>query len=208
VLQQTQRAFHQDLGISTPLYPQGYGECTEVQTACRAAPDGNSPQYDNLEAPQAVVDLVVHYARNLAVPPRRDIDDADVIAGEVIFHALGCSNCHVPHFTTASEGVPAALSRQAIAPYTDLLLHDMGEALADARADGLATGREWRTAPLWGLGLTASVSGHTQLLHDGRARTVLEAVLWHGGEAQAARDRVVQLSKPERTQLLRFLESL
>ncbi|MGL5008803.1 MAG: di-heme oxidoredictase family protein, partial [Paracoccaceae bacterium] len=97
---------------------------------------------------------------------------------------------------------------QLIWPYTDLLLHDMGEGLADNRPEGRATGREWRTPPLWGIGLTAQVSGQTEFLHDGRARSLLEAILWHGGEAQAARDAVVAMPAADREALVAFLESL
>ncbi|MBU0644040.1 MAG: thiol oxidoreductase, partial [Alphaproteobacteria bacterium] len=118
--------------------------------------------------------------------------------------------CHVPKFVTHRlEGATAApQSFQLIWPYSDLLLHDMGPDLADNRPEGRATGREWRTPPLWGIGLTAQVSGVTSYLHDGRARSLLEAVLWHGGEAQAARDAVSLMSKSDRAALIRFLESL
>ncbi len=148
------------------------------------------------------------YARNLAVPARRDWDDAEVLAGKRVFHETGCASCHTPkHVTHRLQDRPEQ-SFQLIWPYTDLLLHDMGEGLADHRPEGRATGLEWRTPPLWGLGLTKTVSGHSQLLHDGRARTPLEAILWHGGEAQAGRDAVVALPPGDRAALLRFLDSL
>ncbi len=206
--EQSQDAFHSDLGMSVPLHPSGSGECTESQTACREAPNGNSPQYDNLEAESRVTDLVVFYASNLAVPKRRSHDSEAVLAGKQIFYNLGCIACHTPKYRTLSEGVAVEQSDQLIWPYTDLLLHDMGEGLADNRPEGLANGREWRTAPLWGIGLTPQVNGHSYYLHDGRARNLLEAILWHGGEAQAARDAVVSLQKTEREYLLRFIESL
>lgn len=206
--EQSQDAFAGDIGISVPRHPDGAGDCTAAQHACRQAPDGNSPQYDNLEAPRQVTELVAHYSRHLAVPARRDPDHPDVLAGERLFHRIGCSACHRPTFVTDPQAADPALAGQAIAPYTDLLLHDMGEGLADHRPEGEANGREWRTAPLWGIGLTPVVSGHSYYLHDGRARSLLEAILWHGGEAQAARDRVTLLSTAERKQLIRFVETL
>ena len=205
--EQSQAAFIHDLGLSVPLYPRGWGDCTERQSACRAAPDGNSPQFENLEAPRQVSDLVAHYARHLAVPARRDVDDPQVLAGERLFHDSGCAACHTPSLTTRGDA-DLALAAQTIHPYSDLLLHDMGEGLADGRPEGAANGREWRTAPLWGIGLTQVVNPDASFLHDGRARTLLEAILWHGGEAQAARDAVVGMSRAQRRALLRFLESL
>jgi CxxC motif-containing protein (DUF1111 family) len=196
------------MGISVPLHPTGSGECTQRQEACLQAPDGNSPQFDDLEAGREVTDLVVFYARNLAVPARRDHDDPQVLAGKRIFYEIGCTQCHTPKYLTRTDTEVPEQSHQLIWPYTDLLLHDMGEGLADHRPEGEATGREWRTPPLWGLGLTRVVNGHSQYLHDGRARSLLEAILWHGGESQEHRDAVVALSKPERDQLIRFVESL
>lgn len=209
VMEQSLGAFAGDIGISTPLHPAGSGECTEQQKDCMDAPNGNSPEYDNLEADKKVSDLVVFYAKNLAVPARRNFDAPDVLAGKKLFYESGCISCHTPKYVTRSDGdVAPEQKRQLIWPYTDLLLHDMGEGLADNRPEGIADGREWRTAPLWGIGLTPTVNGHSYYLHDGRARNLLEAVLWHGGEAQAARDRVVAMSPNERSALLRFVESL
>ena len=208
VNEQSQGAFAGDIGISGPLNPAGWGECTAAQAACRAAPNGNSPQYDHLEAGRQVTELVVFYARNLAVPARRQPDDPTVLAGKRVFYTLGCTGCHTPSYRTRKDGVAPEQADQLIWPYTDLLLHDMGEGLADHRPEGVANGREWRTAPLWGIGLTPVVNGHSQYLHDGRARSLLEAVLWHGGEAQPQRDAVVGLSAADRAALLRFLESL
>ncbi len=140
---------------------------------------------------------------------RRGADKPEVLARQgACSSAIGCAGCHTPSHTTGIvEGQPQ-LSNQRIWPYTDLLLHDMGEGLADNRPEGVADGREWRTAPLWGIGLTQTVSGHTFFLHDGRARNVEEAILWHGGEAQAARDAYAALSKEEREALLAFVNSL
>ena len=155
-----------------------------------------------------MLDLVTFYSRNLAVPARRDLGDPQVLRGKRVFYEAGCAGCHQPKFVTERLADRPEQSFQLIWPYTDLLLHDMGEGLADHRPEGAASGREWRTAPLWGIGLTETVTGQASFLHDGRARTLLEAVLWHGGEAQAARDRVVALPKAEREALIRFLESL
>jgi CxxC motif-containing protein (DUF1111 family) len=205
---QNQIAFSADIGISTRLHPAPWGDCTERQAACRTGPHGDDAKYDRLEAPGVVTDLVLLYSRHIAPPSRRDADDAQVLAGKRVFHRAGCAQCHVPSFLTAADGGEAELRDQLVWPYSDLLLHDMGDGLADGRPEGEANGREWRTAPLWGVGLTGMVSGHTNLLHDGRARGFLEAILWHGGEAEAARERVRRLAKPDRDTLLKFLESL
>ena len=138
----------------------------------------------------------------------RDIDDPQVLRGKQVFHDSGCASCHRPKFVTARLEDRPEHSFQLIWPHTDLLLHDMGEGLADHRPEGRATGREWKTPPLWGIGLTERISGHTTFLHDGRARSLLEAILWHGGEAQAARDAVVSLAPAARADLIRYLESL
>ena len=208
VSEQSAAAFAGDIGISTPLFPAGAGDCTPAQTACIEAPDGGDAIHGGLEADAEAMRLVTFYARNLAVPARRDWDDPQVLHGKRVFHETGCAACHRPKFVTARLADRPEQSFQLIWPYTDLLLHDMGEGLADHRPEARATGREWRTQPLWGVGLTATVSGHTFFLHDGRARSLLEAVLWHGGEAEAARDRVVEMPRDDRAALIRFLESL
>ena len=208
VREQTARAFANDIGISSPGAPDPWGDCTVRQPACRAMPSGVQPPLGDTEAPDPVLDLVVFYASNLAVPARRDVDDAEVLHGKALFHGAGCASCHTPKFVTRRDAAGPEHRFQLIWPYTDLLLHDMGEGLADNRPVGNASGREWRTAPLWGIGLTGTVSGHTFLLHDGRARSLLEAVLWHGGEAAAARDAVAAMAPAERAALLRFLGSL
>ncbi|MEO3475758.1 di-heme oxidoredictase family protein [Roseomonas sp. CAU 1739] len=195
-------AFRADMGLSTTLHPEGFGECTAAQVTCRGAPTGGEPEVD-----PRLFDLTVFYARNLGVPART-APSPQVLRGRTIFRETGCSSCHRPSFTTGQVPGRPEHSAQRIWPYTDMLLHDMGDGLADDRAEGAATGREWRTPPLWGLGFTRVVSGHTQLLHDGRARNALEAILWHGGEAQAARNRVVGLPPADRAALLAFLDSL
>lgn len=201
-------AFLGDIGISSPDRPDAWGDCTEVQSACRGALHGVQPELGETEAPDPVLDLVTFYSRNLAVPQRRDVDDPQVLRGKRLFYDIGCAACHTPKFVTRRDAPQKGHDFQLIWPYSDFLLHDMGEGLADGRPVGDASGREWRTAPLWGLGLTETVSGHTLFLHDGRARNLLEAILWHGGEAQAARDAVAGMPPADRADLLRFLESL
>ena len=199
-------AFAADMGLSTRLHPGGYGECTPAQTVCRSAPDGSDAP-EEVEVPDRLLDLVVFYARNLAVPTRGP-ENPQTDHGRALFRDAGCAACHRPSFVTGQPPDRPEHASQRIWPYTDLLLHDMGEGLADHRPEGAATGVEWRTPPLWGIGRTKTVSGHTQLLHDGRARTLLEAILWHGGEASRARDVVARMSPADRAALLAFLESL
>ena len=152
--------------------------------------------------------LVAFYSRNLAVPARRNPADPQILAGKALFHAAGCAACHQPNFVTGPSDDQPHLGGQLIWPYTDLLLHDMGEGLADNRPEGLADGREWRTAPLWGIGLTQIVTGQASYLHDGRARSVEEAIMWHDGEAKAARDRFAALPEADRERLIAFVNSL
>jgi len=208
VADQSASAFAGDMGLSTPLATKPSGDCTSAQPACLNAPNGSSERDGGLEVGPKLFEHVVFYAQNLAVPPRRNFGDPAVARGKALFHALGCQGCHTPSFTTGEVKDQPHLSNQRIWPYTDLLVHDMGEGLADNRPEGLADGREWRTAPLWGIGLTQLVNGHTLFLHDGRARNAEEAILWHGGEAQAARDGYAALSREDREALLRFVESL
>ena len=207
VMEQSAAAFAGDIGISSPLYPAPYGDCTELQANCIEAPHGDNDAR-GFEIDAIGMDLVAFYSRNLGVPARRDTDDPEVLRGKEVFLASGCASCHTPAYVTHRMPDRPEQSFQLIWPYTDLLLHDMGEGLADNRPEARATGREWRTPPLWGIGLTQRVSGHTQFLHDGRARSLLEAILWHGGEAQAARDTVVSMPKADRDALIRFLGSL
>lgn len=208
VLQQTIHAINGDIGISTPGMPLAAGDCTPRQPTCLAAPDGNSALHDGLEASAEVLQLIAFYSRNLAVPARRAVDDPQVLAGKRVFYESGCIACHRPKYVTRRDSLGTEQSFQLIWPYSDLLLHDMGEGLADGRPEALASGREWRTAPLWGIGLTETVNGHTRFLHDGRAGNLLEAVLWHGGEAEAAKQKVMALPGAQREALLAFLRSL
>lgn len=207
VREQSAGAFAGDIGISSPLFPTPWGECTEAQKDCRSAQHGDGDdRIDEIDAEG--LDLVTFYSRNLAVPARRNVDDPEVLKGKEIFYTTGCTSCHTPAYVTHRLEDQPEQSFQLIWPYTDMLLHDMGEGLADHRPEARADGYEWRTPPLWGIGLTERVSGHTYFLHDGRARNLLEAILWHGGEAQAARDKVIELHKTDREALISFLESL
>ncbi|MBI6855706.1 c-type cytochrome [Pseudomonas cichorii] len=203
--QQNAHAFSGDMGLTTRLKP--VDDCTQAQTDCRDAPNGNGPDGEP-EVSDNILRLVEFYTRNLAVPARRNVDDPQVLAGKNLFFKAGCQQCHTPQFTTRADAAEPELANQVIRPYSDLLLHDMGEGLADNRTEFQANGREWRTPPLWGLGLTQTVNGHTQFLHDGRARNVMEAILWHGGEAQAAQRQVLAFDADQRAALLAFLNSL
>ena len=207
IMQQSAEAFAGDIGISSPLFPSGAGECTTAQAQCQDAIHGDQDARGT-EIDTEGMDLVTFYSRNLAVPARRGVDDPQVLRGKEVFYSTGCTSCHTPSFVTHRLKDQPAQSFQLIWPYTDMLLHDMGPALADNRPEARATGQEWRTPPLWGIGLTKQVSGHTFFLHDGRARSLLEAVLWHGGEAQSQRDAVVEMTTADRDALIAFLESL
>ncbi|WP_096171687.1 di-heme oxidoredictase family protein [Cohaesibacter sp. ES.047] len=207
VKHQSAGAFAGDIGISNSLNPFPWGECTEAQTDCRLAPHGDGDERE-FEIDDTGLDLVAFYSRNLAVPARRDVGDPEVLKGKELFYDIGCVACHKPNYVTHRLKDQPAQSFQLIWPYSDLLLHDMGEGLADNRPEARASGTEWRTAPLWGVGMTKQVSGHTYFLHDGRARSLLEAVLWHGGEAETHKQSVVALDPEDRAALIRFLESL
>jgi CxxC motif-containing protein (DUF1111 family) len=160
------------------------------------------------ELTDAQLTAVTTYIETLAVPARRGVTSTAVVRGEQLFRADGCSTCHTQTMTTGTVSGAPEVSGQRIHAYTDLLLHDMGPALADNRPDYLATGTEWRTPPLWGIGLTPVVNAHTNFLHDGRARSLLEAVMWHGGQATAAREKMRQASPDDRNALIAFLNSL
>ena len=205
---QSAEAFNGDIGISTPDVPMNYGDCTKPQSKCFEMASGEQAKLGISEAPDPVMELVTFYSKNLAVPPRRDVANTDVLRGKELFHVSGCTACHQPNFVTRRDADDPAQAFQLIWPYSDFLLHDMGEGLADGQQVGLASGTEWRTPPLWGIGLTRAVSGHTFFLHDGRARNLEEAVLWHNGEAKSSKLAYMQLMKSDRTKMLRFLESL
>ncbi|WP_367988780.1 di-heme oxidoredictase family protein [Vibrio sp. NTOU-M3] len=201
LMQQNAAAFNGDVGLTSRLFPNE--NCTAKQSICDELPNGGSP-----EVSDKILKFVEFYSQHLAVPSRRNMDDPQVQFGQKLFSQSGCESCHKSSVTTAKREDLPALSEQRIHPYTDLLLHDMGPGLADERPEYLANGQEWRTAPLWGLGYTQEVNGHTYFLHDGRARNVLEAVLWHGGEAEAAKQKVLKFNQKERDALVAFLSSL
>lgn len=208
VAHQTAGAFQGDLGITSAHFPQQ--TCTPAQADCAAAPAGGQAGAPEIDA--HTLAEVVFYQAVLAPPARRQPTNTQVLHGQRLFAQAQCVVCHRPSYTTGEGPFPRLTSRavagQTIWPYTDLLLHDMGDALADGRPDFQANGKQWKTPPLWGIGLLKDVNGHTRLLHDGRANGVLEAILWHGGEAQAARDKVIGFTRAEREALVRFVESL
>lgn len=191
-------AFSHDIGISSPLLPEGWGDCTEAQTACRAAPHGDG-DVRGTEIDAEALALTTAYVAGLTLPARPD--PAATAEGRDLFAQVGCAACHRVEWQ-----LPGPIG--AIRPHSDFLLHDMGDGLADNRPEHRATGREWRTPPLWGIGRTTQVSGGAFFLHDGRARSLSEAIHWHGGEGQNARDRFVMLSHRDRDALLAYLESL
>ena len=197
LLQQTAGAYNEDMGVTNPYFPH-------ESVLGQPQHDGRN---DDPEISQETLDITTFYLQTLAVPARRLWDDPQALRGEALFESTGCANCHTTTFQTGNHSI-SSLSNQTIHPYTDLLLHDMGEALADNRPDYEADGREWKTPPLWGIGLTETVSGVPAFLHDGRARTLLEAIMFHGGEAEQSREAVRNLSKTDRDALLAFLQSL
>lgn len=201
LMQQNAAAFNGDVGLTSQLFPDE--NCSAKQSICQDLPNGGEPEVsDNILA------FVEFYSQHLAVPMRRNTEDPQVQLGQRLFAQAGCDSCHKPKVITAKRDALPALSEQTIHPYTDLLLHDMGPGLADNRPEYLANGQEWRTPPLWGIGYTQEVNEHTYFLHDGRARNVMEAVLWHGGEAQTAQQTVLTFNQNEREALIAFLNSL
>ena len=221
---QTATAFQADMGITSEHFARedcalALADCLRAQRDTRKT--GGKNGKGDASAPVSPVEIdndtfgkVVAYQATLAVPARRDMDNLDVRRGQTLFAQAQCSACHRAAYTTA-KGYGPALSRQRIYPYTDLLLHDMGPDLADRRANGYpSTGAagglasQWRTPPLWGIGLIPEVNGHSFLLHDGRARGVLEAILWHGGEAKGSRQKVLAMTTSEREALVKFVNSL
>ncbi|MDC5848556.1 di-heme oxidoredictase family protein [Vibrio europaeus] len=201
LMQQNAAAFNGDVGLTSNLFPNE--NCTSKQTICDDLPNGGSP-----EVSDNILDFVEFYSQHLAVPIRRNVDKPEVKLGQELFAKVGCDSCHKTNVKTGNrEGLPA-LSNQTIHPYTDMLLHDMGPGLADNRPEYLANGQEWRTQPLWGIGYTKEVNDHTYFLHDGRARNLMEAVLWHGGEAEIAKQKVLKFNQKEREALIAFLNSL
>ncbi len=233
LLQQTAGAFNGDIGVTSSINP--LQPCTENQIGCfndtpnrgrngrgggrdgmrpsdgrrgnRPPPPNRGRNTNRIEISDEELELVAFYSSTLSVPAQRNPEDPQVMQGQAIFESINCSGCHVSNLETGSHEI-AALSNQTIHPYTDLLLHDMGEGLADGQLDFQASGREWRTAPLWGIGLLEEVNGYAFYLHDGRARTLEEAIMWHGGEAEASRNAFAELSASQKADLIAFLKSL
>ena len=206
--QQAADAFNADIGIASPLRPDPHGDCTEGQTDCRAAPHGMGGAQAGFEVSGEALDFVTFYSGTLGVPKRESTDEPQVLRGKALFHETRCAACHVPAFVTARMPDRPEHSFQLIWPHSDFLLHDMGPGLADGLPAGQATGTEWRTPPLWGLGLVRRVSPEAGFLHDGRARTPEEAILWHGGEGLASRDAYAAMLPADRAALIAYLESL
>ncbi|HRH81674.1 MAG TPA: di-heme oxidoredictase family protein [Thiobacillaceae bacterium] len=213
IAHQTAGAFNGDIGITSGIFPDE--ACTTAQADCLAAPSGGDNGHGRSKTPEIddrTFADVVFYQATLAPPARRAPTDPQVLRGQELFSEAQCAVCHRPAYVTGAAPHPRfssqALAGQRIHPYTDLLLHDMGEGLADGRPDFAAGGRQWKTPPLWGIGLIREVNGHSRLLHDGRADGVLEAILWHGGEAEASRAWVLRMDRGEREALVRFVESL
>jgi CxxC motif-containing protein (DUF1111 family) len=202
--QQSAAAANGDIGLTTSLFARE--NVAAGQDAAAAAPSGGANGAPEMR--DDFLDKLTFYLQTLAVPAPRNAGSADAAQGARLFAGIGCTGCHAPTLTTGEYAAVPELSHQTIHPFTDLLLHDMGEELADGRPDFAALGGEWRTPPLWGIGLTPVVNRHTRFLHDGRARSLEEAVLWHGGEARGARDAFTRLTHTERRELLDFLASL
>jgi len=196
--QQVAGAYNEDMGVTSYIFRResSYGQVQH---------DGIE---DEPEVPDSIFNSVVFYVKTLAVPARRKVTDPIVRRGKDIFSQAACDKCHVTTLRTKTDVTFPEASNQVIHPYTDLLLHDMGPGLADNRPAYEASGSEWRTSPLWGIGLTQLVNGHNNYLHDGRARSIMEAIMWHGGEADASVNYVKALPKTDRDALLSFLRSL
>ncbi|MFC5048724.1 di-heme oxidoredictase family protein [Aquimarina hainanensis] len=200
--QQIAGAFNGDMGLTTYLFPEN--NCPSPQNDCANAPNGGAPEVTDRQLKHVLI-----YQAALAVPTRRDYKKENVLKGKNLFRELACIKCHVDNFVTDNNyAILPQIQNIQVRPYSDFLLHDMGEKLADNRPDFLASGREWRTQPLWGIGLIETVNNHTFLLHDGRARNIEEAILWHGGEAEKSKNDFMQLTQAERQYLLDFINSL
>ena len=212
--QQTAVAFHSDIGATTFFFPEK--NCPQIQVGCRELPSaakcgGQGGCTGNNFRPEVLpsrLKNITTYLQALNIPERRIEDPEETLAGEILFRDSGCASCHVPTLVTGEITILKELNNMSFHPYTDLLIHDMGEQLSDHRPEGSATGQEWRTPPLWGIGLVNTISGSLGLLHDGRAASIEEAILWHGGEALSSRQKFVDLAKPERERVIKFINSL
>lgn len=210
LMQQSAAAFSGDMGLTSTLFPDE--RCTESQKPCKEKVAGDKPDVSD-----GIMDKVVFYSRNLGVPIRHDAKDETVLKGKKLFYDAGCTGCHTPSFRTASMATQSETAmtiiekeqaNQLIWPYSDFLLHDMGPELADNRPEFLASGSEWRTPALWGIGHSKAVNKKAGFMHDGRARTLMEAVLWHGGEASQSKNKVLEMNARQRRALMAFIKSL
>ena len=201
IREQVASAFFNDIGLSSPVYPEQ--NCPPVQKVCREQMVAGKPEITRLR-----LDATEFYIRAHTVPARRQVADSEVMRGEALFAQALCTVCHVSELKTGASPDLPQFANQTIRPYTDLLLHDMGQGLADGRPDYLAGAGDWRTPPLWGIGLSETVNGANAFLHDGRARNFTEAIMWHGGEAQVSREAFRNLRREDRAALLAFLRSL
>ncbi|KGJ94954.1 di-heme oxidoredictase family protein [Colwellia psychrerythraea] len=204
--QQVAAAFRDDIGITNTSFTDE--TCTKTQVACNYAAKHGGHSLADLEIPDNRLDFTVTFNEFLGVPPARNLQSETVQRGRALFYQAKCQQCHIPSYVTDENYPVKALAKQTIWPYTDLALHDMGEGLADGVYEFNASGREWRTAPLWGIGLQQYKTGQQRFLHDGRARTISEAILWHGGEAEPAKQAYVALNKQQRDALVKFVKAI
>jgi CxxC motif-containing protein (DUF1111 family) len=205
IRQQSAGAFNGDIGVTSSLFPEH--DFSGTQTQLSTLPDGKETG-ETFELKANDLDALVFYLRRLAVPQRRNVTQASVVSGEASFYQAKCNSCHSTEFQLGTVASVPEFSNQIIHPFTDMLLHDMGSELSDERPVFSASGNEWRTPPLWGIGLVSTVNGHTRFLHDGRAKSLEEAILWHGGEGSNSRDLFKAMNANERANLISFLESL
>jgi CxxC motif-containing protein (DUF1111 family) len=199
--QQVADAFNGDMGLSTSIFSEQ--NCPDSQTLCNESQIGGEPEVTNSQ-----LNDVIFYQSALAVPKRRNFMDQNVLEGKVLFREADCIKCHATNFTTGDSSENNYVEGVLIHPFSDFLLHDMGQDLADYRSDYLANGSEWRTQPLWGIGLISTVNNHTNFLHDGRARNIEEAILWHGGEADKSKIKFMNLNAIDRNKLIEYVNSL
>ncbi|MBO1254268.1 c-type cytochrome [Alteromonas sp. 5E99-2] len=202
--QQVAGAFKNDIGINNTIFPGDV--CTETQVACEKASEFGGQK--GPEIPDKLLDLVMDFSRWIGVPPARQLTEGVAQDGRELFFKSGCVNCHTPSFTTSQDYADPYLSGQKIYPYSDFALHDMGEGLADNTLENDANGNEWRTPPLWGLGLQINYRSSATFLHDGRANTLSEAILWHGGEGEQSKQAFINMNKHDRDALVVFLKSI
>ncbi len=203
--QQIAGALSGDMGMTTPIFPKQ--NCTSPQQDCNDYVEQKGIA-DKIEFSDEKLRQITAYQATLAVPERRNVKDPDVLKGKGLFTDMNCIKCHAVGFTVEKSDIVPQIAGTTFNPYSDFLLHDMGDDLADNRPDNVANGKEWRTQPLWGVSLIQTVNDHTFLLHDGRARSVEEAILWHGGEAENSKNKFMNLTKEERQQVLKFVNSL